>query len=49
MALSKIAQATETLTKFKPNWSDNHISLGSKVKLILILVISFFMPVNYGP
>ena len=28
--LSRIAQATAALTKLKPNWRDNNISLGSK-------------------
>ena len=32
--LSRIAQATATLTKLKPIWTDNTISLGSKVKLM---------------
>ena len=32
--LSRIAQATATLTKLKPIWTDNIISLGSKVKLM---------------
>ena len=30
--LSKTAQATTALTKPKPIWRDNNISLGSKVK-----------------
>ena len=38
--LSRIAQATAALTKLKPIWKDNNISLGSKVKLMPSLVIS---------
>ena len=38
--LSRIAQA---LTKLKPIWRDNNISLGSKVKLMRSLVISIFL------
>ena len=41
--LSGIAQATAALTKLKPTWRDNNISLGSKVKLICPLVISIFL------
>ena len=41
--LSKIAQATAALTKLKPIWRDNNISLGSKVKLMRSLVISTFL------
>ena len=41
--LSRIAQATATLTKLKPIWRDNNISLGSKVKLMRSLVISIFL------
>ena len=41
--LSRIAQATAALTKLKPIWRDNNISLGSKVKLIRSLVISIFL------
>ena len=33
--LSRIEQATAALTKLKPIWRDNNISLGSKVKLML--------------
>ena len=39
--LSRIAQATAALTK--PIWTDNNISLGSKVKLMRPLVISIFL------
>ena len=41
--LSRIAQATAALTKLKPIWKDNNISLGSKVKLMHFLVISIFL------
>ena len=41
--LSKIAQATAALTKLKPIWRDNNISLGSEVKLMRSLVISIFL------
>ena len=41
--LSRIAQATAALTKLKPIWRDNNISLGSKVKLMRSLVISLFL------
>ena len=41
--LSRIAQANAALTKLKPIWRDNNISLGSKVKLMCSLVISIFM------
>ena len=41
--LSRIAQATATLTKLKPIWRDDNISLGSKVKLMRSLVISIFL------
>ena len=41
--LSRIAQATAALTKLKPIWRDNNISLGSKVKLMRSLVISTFL------
>ena len=42
-ALSRTAQATAALTKLKHIWRDNNISLGSKVKLMLSLVISIFL------
>ena len=38
--LLRIAQATAALTKLKPIWRDNNISLRSKVKLTRSLVIS---------
>ena len=41
--LSRIAQATAALTKLKPIWRDNSISLGSKVKLMRSLIISIFL------
>ena len=41
--LSRIAQATAALTKLKPIWRDNSISVGSKVKLMRTLVISIFL------
>ena len=41
--LSRIAQATAALTKLKPIWRDNNMSLGSKVKLMRSLVISIFL------
>ena len=48
--LSRIAQATAALTKLKPIWRDNNISLGSKVKLMRSLSFPYFcMPVNHGP
>ena len=36
-------EATAALTKLKPIWRDNNISLGSKVKLMRSLVISIFL------
>ena len=41
--LSRTEQATAALTKLKPIWRDNNISLGSKVKLMPSLVISIFL------
>ena len=41
--LSRIAQATAAPSKLKPIWTDNNISLGSKVKLVRSLVISIFL------
>ena len=41
--LSRIAQATAAFTKLKPIWSDNKISLGSKVKLSCSFAISIFL------
>ena len=41
--LSSTTQATAALTKLKPIWRDNNISLGSTVKLLRSLVISIFL------
>ena len=41
--LPRIDQATAALTKQKPIWRDNNISLGSKVKLMRSLFISIFL------
>ncbi|CAM1325864.1 Uncharacterised protein r2_g3476 [Pycnogonum litorale] len=41
--LSRIAQTTAALTKLKPIWSDNNITLQSKVRLMRSLVISIFL------
>ena len=41
--LSRIEQASAALTKLKPIWRDNNISLGSKVTLMRSLVISIFL------
>ena len=41
--LSRIAKATAALTKLKPFWRDNNISLGPKVKLMCSLVISILL------
>ena len=41
--LSRIAQATAAITKLKPIWRDNNISLGSTVNLVRFLVISIFL------
>ena len=41
--LSRIAQATAALTKLKPLWRDNNISLGSNLKLMRSLVIIIFL------
>ena len=40
---SRIAQSTAAITKLKPVWSDNNISLGSKVALVRSLAISMFL------
>ena len=42
-ALSRITQATAALTKLKPIWRDNSISLRSNVKLMHSIVISIFL------
>ena len=44
--LSRIAQATAALTKLKPIWRYNYISLGSKVKLMRCLDISIYLYVR---
>ena len=41
--LPRIAQATAALTKLKPIWRDNSLSLGSKIKLMRSRVISIFL------
>ena len=41
--LTSIVQATAALTKQKPVWRDNNISLGSMVKLMRSLAISIFL------
>ena len=40
--LSRIAQATAALTKPKSIWTDNNISLGSKIKLMLVISIFLY-------
>ena len=40
--LSRIAQAIAALTKLKPIWRDNNVSLESKLKLMHSHVISIF-------
>ena len=41
--LSRSAQPTAVLTKLKPIWRDNNLSLGSKVKLMRFHVIFIFL------
>ncbi|WP_419609905.1 hypothetical protein, partial [Thiolapillus sp.] len=41
--LSRIAQATEALTRLKPVWIDKSISLSSKIRLMRFLVTSIFL------
>ena len=41
--LLRIAQATAALTKLKPIWRDNNVSLGSMVNLMRSVVISIFL------
>ena len=41
--LSRILQATAALTKLKPIWRDNNITLGSKAKLMRSIIISIFL------
>ena len=42
-SVSRIAQATAALTKLKPIWRDNNVSLGAKVKLMRSLAIPIFL------
>ena len=41
--LSRIAQTTAALTRLKPIWKDNNISLSSKIHLMRSLVVSIFL------
>ena len=41
--LSRIAQATAALTRWKPDWINESISLSSKIRLMGSLVISIFL------
>ena len=41
--LSRIEPATAVLTKLKPIWGDNNISLGSKVKLMRSFLIFIYL------
>ena len=41
--LSRIAQATEALTRLKPVWIDQSISLTSMIRLMRSLVTSIFL------
>ena len=41
--LARIAKAVTALTKLKPIWRDNNISLGSKVKLMRSVVVVIFI------
>ena len=41
--LLRIAKVTAALTKLKPIWRDNNISLGSKVKLMHSFAIAIFL------
>ena len=41
--LSRIAQTTAALTRFKPVWNDRSISLSPKIRLLCSLVISIFL------
>ena len=48
--LSRIAKTTAALTKLKPAWRDNNISLGSKVKQCAPLSYPYFCtPVSHIP
>ena len=47
--LSRIAQTTAALARLKTIWSDKHISLSSKIRLMRSLVISvLLMPAKPG-
>ena len=46
--LSRIAQATEALTRLKPVWNDMSISLSSKIRLIPLSHPSSCILVNFG-
>ena len=41
--LSRIAQTTAALTRFKPAWIDRRISLSAKIQLMCSLVTSIFL------
>ena len=41
--LARIAQTTAALTRLKPIWNDNNITLSSKVRLMRSLVTSIFL------
>ena len=41
--LSRIAQTTAALTRFKPLWNDRSISFSSKIRLMRSLVTSIFL------
>ena len=41
--LSRIAQTTAALSRLKIIWTDKNISLASKVKLMRVLIFSFFL------
>ena len=41
--LSRIAQATATLTRLKPVWNDRSISLSSQIRLMRSFVTSIFL------
>ena len=49
--LLRVAQATAALTKLKPNWRDNNISIGSKVRrgCAPLLFPYLCKPLNQGP
>ena len=41
--VSRIAQCTTTMTRLKPIWNDQNITLGSKVRLMRTLIISILL------